>query len=479
VGDMPLINNRFLTQSRYRALGGSTNCWGGWCAPLDQADFAGHGAFPAWPLGRGELDPFYARAQGICSLGPFQYDPRYWIDRSDGRLAEMPGDGGSVRTASIQYPPGPWLRFATLYRAELQSARNLWVVLNSNVVSIDAEQENGMDYIKTVSVQTLPQNKKFTVTARRFVVALGGIETVRALLNSPSATQREGLGNNHDQLGRYFNVHPLVTRAATASFGDPAWAKPVQDLFGNPEFPVDPSSPQPPVTGQEVPDYEAHADGDQPEPGPEEARSVYVMGTLVPTADALAASPHGSFRVMLGGTPQSCNLNVCWEQVPARENRVTLSDSVDVFGKRRVLLEWKLSAADLATYDHALQETKERLTAAGYALTAFTRTFDIHDRATWSGSLQAGEHHMGGTRMAQSPREGVVNADCRLHAVSNLYVSGPSNWPSSGWANPTLTIVAMAIRLADHLRALVAAEPAEAGEDTGPSPWLVASDGTA
>lgn len=463
VGDMPLINPDFLTNSRYRALGGSTNCWGGWCAPLDEADFTGHGdgTFPAWPIDRGELDPFYERAQQVCSLGPFRYDPAYWIARDAGKLAEMPGNGGPVRTASIQYPQGDRLRFFSVYRAELQSAPNLTVVLNANVVRIDAEMVGGMDRITRVAVDTLPSRKRFTVTAGRFVVALGGIESVRALLNSPSPSQPNGLGNNHDLVGRFFNVHPLVPSAATVAFAGRGWSQETQNLFGNPRFPIPPSSSQPPVIGLEVPDYEAHADGAQPEGEPGEASFVYVMGTLVPTGDALRASPHGSFRVMLTGTSDSCSLNVCWEQVPSYESRVALSDIRDVFGNRRVLLDWKLSPADVATYENAVAAVLARLDAAGYQRGSFTWNFDIHDRSSWiRGGLKAGEHHMGGTRMADSPADGVVDRNCRLHAVSNLYVSGSSNWPTGGWANPTLTIVAMAIRLADHLRGVAGAEVA-------------------
>ncbi|HYH79416.1 MAG TPA: GMC family oxidoreductase [Longimicrobium sp.] len=467
VGDMAAIRPDFLTKSRFRAFGGSTNCWGAWCRPLDQMDIAGHGDYPAWPLPAGELERFYPRAQTMCSLGPFEYDPGYWVDRSRGTLATIPGSPAVVRQTCVLGVQDGKKCFFKNYRAELEAAPNLRFILHSNLVRIHADGTSGMDSIthvsgKTLHPGTLTVNRDFDVYAKVFVVALGGIETVRALLDSPSERQRDGLGNNHDKVGRFFNVHPVVGNAATVTF-DPGvrWSPPVRNFLALTRFPISPAAaeaPGPLETGVEVPDYDADADGTCPNANPNDPPYEWVWSVLVPTAETLRNNSFGNFRVMLNATDAGCTFNVCWEQLPSDDSRLTLADSVDVLGNRRVRVEWKLSEADMHTYERAVDAASYRLSLA-YKF-KFQRNFNIRDRASWWTRLVPGDHPMGGTRMSVSATDGVVNPDCRLHAVDNLYVSSSSNWPSGGWANPTLSIVAMALRLADHLLGQVAEEVA-------------------
>jgi choline dehydrogenase-like flavoprotein len=363
------------------------------------------------------------------------------------------------------------IRFFATYRAELEAAKNLWVLLNTNLVRIQAEDAGGIDRVTrvdgcTIHPGTTTPNVRFTVTAARYVLALGGIETVRALLNSPSASQPRGLGNNGDLVGRYFNVHPVAAQAAQGTF-EPGtgWTQAVRDCFGLIKYPR--PSGECIVRGLEVPDYEAQADGAQPDAAATEPPVVFVWSVLEPSGEALREGECGNFRVMLGGDDHGCDLNVCWEQLPSRDSRLTLADSRDVFGNRQVRVEWKLSRQDEETYNAAVAATRKRLEDAGYVLSRWEKLFHIEDRASWARrdrngrpNLVPGDHPMGGTRMSLEPRDGVVNPDCRLHAVSNLYVSSSSNWPSGGWANPMLTIVAMALRLAVHLVDRAAADVA-------------------
>jgi choline dehydrogenase-like flavoprotein len=466
VGDMQLIKPDFLTASRYRAFGGSTNCWGAWCRPLDAVDLEGHGGFPRWPVSPGELAPFYREAQKACSLGPYEYGPAYWAARSRGKLVPLPGSDVIVDQVCIQGVQNGWKQFGHNYWAALAAAPNVRVLQNSNLVRIESEHTGGMDHVEQLEGRTLLSGSvtpgvRFTVKAARYVVALGGIESVRALLNSPSASQPRGLGNNGDLVGRYFNVHPVVPEAGSGTFAPrEGWPPQVRDFFAPSCFPIDGSAEDAPVTGLEMPDYEIAESGASQECVPPGHRSVYAWTVLAPTARALHGSPSGSFRVMLGGGPDNFSMNVCWEQQPAHDSRLTLAETRDVFGNRQVRVEWKLSRHDEVTYTFALSQAQERVRGAGYVITTFTPNprFQITERSTWAGNMVPGDHPMGGTRMSASPADGVVDPNCKLHSMSNLYVSSSSNWPSGGWANPTLTIVAMAIRLADHLTKLAAAD---------------------
>jgi choline dehydrogenase-like flavoprotein len=204
-----------------------------------------------------------------------------------------------------------------------------------------------------------------------------------------------------------------------------------------------------------VPDYDAYADGAQPAVTPAEAGSVSVWSVLAPSAEALASGGLGNYRVMLGTNENQISLNVCWEQAPHRDSRLTLADTRDRLGNRQVRVEWKLSETDIRTYKSAIDAIPARLDQDPLRLNVrYNWVVDIENRNAWRGNLVPGDHPMGGTRMSASAADGVVDANCRVHDVKNLYVSSSSNWPSGGWANPTLTIVAMALRLADHLRVL-------------------------
>jgi choline dehydrogenase-like flavoprotein len=134
-----------------------------------------------------------------------------------------------------------------------------------------------------------------------------------------------------------------------------------------------------------------------------------------------------------------------WEQSPNAGSRVTLSPERDFFGQKRVVLDWQISPADEEALHRTLELLAQEVGKAGIG----RMKLDVGIRGSWPG----GNHHMGTTRMHPDPRYGVVDQDCRVHGLSNLYVAGSSVFPTSGAINPTLTIIALAERLADHLKA--------------------------
>jgi choline dehydrogenase-like flavoprotein len=141
-------------------------------------------------------------------------------------------------------------------------------------------------------------------------------------------------------------------------------------------------------------------------------------------------------------------MHVITEQAPNPDSRVTLGAERDPFGVPRARLDWRLSEADRHTVTRTHELLGRELTRAGLG------TLELR-RDVW-GALTSSYHHMGTTRMARSPREGVVDTDCKVHGVDNLYVTGSSVYPTGGASNPTLTLVALSIRLADHLKARLA-----------------------
>jgi choline dehydrogenase-like flavoprotein len=137
------------------------------------------------------------------------------------------------------------------------------------------------------------------------------------------------------------------------------------------------------------------------------------------------------------------------EQAPNFDSRVTLGQDRDRLGCRRTALRWRLSSLDKFTAHRAHVILGEELSRSGLG---HMRSSMGREADPWPTSVRGARHHMGTTRMHADPRRGVVDADCRVHGIANLYVAGSSVFPTSGAANPTLTIVALALRLARHLQ---------------------------
>jgi choline dehydrogenase-like flavoprotein len=153
-------------------------------------------------------------------------------------------------------------------------------------------------------------------------------------------------------------------------------------------------------------------------------------------------------REMLGTTRTAIALHNRSEQSPNRESRVLLGEEPDALGKRVTVLDWRLNEIDKRSLRRAHELLGMELGRAGLG----RLRVDLDETVEWPASLRGGSHHMGTTRMHVDPRQGVVDPDCRVHGISNLYVGGSSVFPTVGYSNPTLTIVALALRLGDHLK---------------------------
>src|SRR5262245_12584490 len=414
-----------------RRFGGSTNCWTGICRPLEAIDLEKREWVPhsGWPFDLATLRPFYERAQSVCRLEDFVYDGS--SDASASRPL-LPLGLGLVETRNVQLAA---TRFGEVYRGAISAARNVDAFLHANAVELMSDGNGGR--IESVHIRTL-SGRAFDVRARVFVLAAGGIETPRLLLAS-DRVQPRGIGNAHDLVGRFFMDHPHVAAAAF--------------LAARSDLPL----------GL----YLAHARG-----------RVEACGVLVPTEAVQRRERILDFQVVLGGeavlpaferslatsvheleagpgAPASRAVFVlaAGEQAPNPQSRVRLASERDALGVPQVQLEWRLSALDKRSLlrGHELIARELAYAGAGRLQILLSR-----DDAEWPDDLAGGLHHMGTTRMHDDPREGVVDASCRVHGVANLYVAGSSVFPTSGAAGPTLTIVALAIRLADHLKEILA-----------------------
>ncbi|HEX7649628.1 MAG TPA: FAD-dependent oxidoreductase, partial [Noviherbaspirillum sp.] len=197
----------FADGSRSRFLGGSSNCWGGWCRPLDPWDFEKRDwvAHSGWPFGLSELAPYYERTHALLKLGPNNFDPDFWersINRSDVR--RIPLVSGKVRDTISQFSPPA--RFGKLYRDKLKRSQRVRVFLYANATNIDTDRAGRT--VTHIDIATLT-GIRAKVTAKTYVLATGGIENARLLLASNKVLPA-GLGNGHDLVGRFFMDHPRL-----------------------------------------------------------------------------------------------------------------------------------------------------------------------------------------------------------------------------------------------------------------------------
>lgn len=428
--------------TRLRYFGGTTNHWGGWCRPLDAIDFEPRDWVPlsGWPIGRTELDPFYVEASSVCEAGPFAYDDvEGWHAKLGLKGFVLPAAGIARRV--IQFSPPT--RFGRRYRPELEAASNLLILLHANVVDLRAT-DNAAE-IAQLALATL-DGKRHSLTARLYVLATGGIENARMLLLS-NGVQTAGLGNGTDMVGRCFMEHPHVYSMANILVRDSSAVSPLaldeQRAAGGG------------LRGNFMPTERFQRN----ERIQNATFSIGISaqfpsrGLIPPSEDALTAplldllhgaaggSPTGGFGVRIG-------VGGAGEQRPNPDSRVTLSDTRDALGLPRSRLAWLLTPDDKASLVRNLRALGGAFAAAGLG----RLHIELPDGNGWPDELTGGNHHMGTTRMADDPRHGVVDADCRVHGIVNLYVAGSSVFPTCGAANPTLTIVALALRLADHLR---------------------------
>jgi len=460
---------------RLRFFGGTTNHWTGMSRPLDPLDFEERPHVPnsGWPFTYEHLVPYYERAHQVIGLGPFTYRPT----KDDAPRELFHGGGGRLDFApeplrfesDVIDPTGLLrtraLRFGEAYRAQIEQAEEITTLLNANVVDIETT-ENAAE-VTRLRVATLG-GRRFWVKGRAYVLAAGGLENPRLLLNA-TKVERAGLGNRFDNVGRYFQDHPLVEHSANIVFSRympeaSFYLKRVDDGLGqwgffcptpaaqrnlrlmNCGIAFFPSSTLGQVAGAAS---LKHIFGNLKEAQWPDAFGHHVA-QVVADMDELVAS---AYHKAMGHGPRHYRSFYWAECAPDPDSRVTLGDAVDPLGQRRIRLDWRIPAGFDWTYTRVHELLAQELGRHGLGRVQVLHAGLEEDPARVA---ETSHHHMGTTRMHVDPRKGVVDPDCRVHGIANLYIAGSSVFPTYGHTNPTITIVALALRLADHLKRISA-----------------------
>jgi choline dehydrogenase-like flavoprotein len=451
-----------LDTCRLRMLGGSTHFWGGWCRPLDALDFEEREWVPhsGWPFSRQHLDAEYKRAEVICRLQPVDYDSTGATAAEGTRWLSAPSECAADTT--FQIAPA---RFGDAYRSALQRAHNVRLMLGGNVVELEMDRhQRGID---RVQVATLGGHR-FSVAARIFVLAAGGIENPRILLASRRA-RACGIGNEHDLVGRFFGDHlhvPVGTlvplRRAASSFyrtHDDRGARLRGGIVLTERVTRKERLPGFAITLHDADDPHDVLSPTHQHPAYESLQLLtrsLLRGTIPHrfmahsgnVAIGLDAVVPLLYRRLVRSPGRRFTIGARAEQLPNPNNRVTLDACQDDLGMPRVRIEWTISRDDV----DGLQRARRLLLGALDRTRATIVPCPAEHSDRWADSIKGGAHHIGTTRMHRDPSHGVVDEHCRVHSTSNLYVAGSSVFPTSGWAPPTLTIVALTLKLADHVK---------------------------
>lgn len=483
-----------LSESRCRQFGGTANRWldrtgenhySVRLLPLDKIDFEKRDWLPysGWPFSKSYLDPFYERAQHLCRLRPFAYDAEDWEDQQTPRL---PLGGNQITTTMYQF--GPRNVFTHELRSEINRSSNITTYLNTNVVELETN-----DPAKTVNrarVACLDGNK-FWVAAKVFVLATGGIENARLLLLS-NKTQNTGLGNQNDLVGRFFMEHPVFRFGrftpknkkifnSTALY-DLRWANNIlvmgklslteevmrlKQLLNISMLIV----PRPKAyDSQAIKSLKILLSSSRRAKIPQGA--LKHLSNAISGIDDVASFVYSrafklkrfSYDIGHGGWSRlqdnesrfhSFEVVASTEQAPNPDIRVELDSERDRLGLRKIQpIRWQWSDTEINSFLRVQEMLREEIVRAG--LGQFQSWIEL-DGVT-KPPCHGGSHHMGTTRMHIDPKQGVVDENCRVHGVNNLFIAGSSVFPTGGAANPTLTIVALAIRLADHVKKLMSSD---------------------
>ncbi|TCT10037.1 choline dehydrogenase-like flavoprotein [Tepidamorphus gemmatus] len=464
--------NTDVGASRLRQFGGTSGHWTGLCAPLDPIDFEARAGVPhsGWPIGRADLDPYYETAQTYLELGPFRYDFADWKDRLPSPA--LPLDPALVETAIYQQSPPT--RFAETYWDPIARNDRIRCILHANLVDI-LLVDDAVAHFEFASLG----GHRLRVRAGAYVIACGGIENARILLNCRKQ-RPAGIGNEHDLVGRYFMDHLNCEVGAILFAEDDIDLALYDQVIDSDGAALQIGLKLPAATMRRegllnntaflVPEYENAAFSDDFRGHgwvsfstmvkafsrgriPDRFAENYCNAVEDAGSIAVGAYRHVMRRFVPAGRAIAAKLRQDAEQSPNPDSRVLLIDEQDPFGWRRIALDWRIQATD---YD-SLRRTHEAIGQAVGAAGLGRVQIGITDPPDLD-LAYTGYHHMGTTRMHDSPRRGVVDRNCRLHSVNNLYMAGSSVFTTGGTANPTLTIVALAARLADHLATSVTAQ---------------------
>ena len=472
-----------LETFRWRRLGGTSGVWNGRCVPYDPIDFEDRPWMQEcrWPIGYEEVAPYFAAANRYLEAGDADYSASSTFGPGMPEMIEgFCGEDFSTDAMERFSPPTD---MGVRYRERLAASGSIRVVLRAPLQEIVLD-ESGTRVDRLEARR--PDGSLFAVEAKQVVLAAGGLETVRLLLAN-NRVQKNGIGNEQGVVGRFYMSHIAGTMGSFAPRGEVhnGYRQDYDGVFCRPRLALLPGAQRQHQVGQFIARLH-HTRISDPAHGSGILSALRLGRTLVPkqwrarlideknSAGEMAAHLWNVARdlpevarfgkqlvferkladrkypsVVVKPRSRRYSLDFHAEQEPNWLSVVRLGTERDEFGMPRLEVDWRYTAMDVRTIEVAAALFAEDVQRSGAGVFDYVPESILKEMTRYGAY---GGHHLGTTRMGADPRTSVVDAACRVHDMSNLFVAGGSVLPTSSQANPTLTVIALALRLADLLK---------------------------
>ena len=455
--------------SRLRFLGGSSNHWQNSIERLSPIDFAERDWVKnsGWPIAYDEVARYYPKAEKYCGVEQGEYDFGFWQRKWN--ITDIFHQSKIFDSAVSKVPISP-VRFYSKFGKRLNESKNITIVKNANVV--DLEYDATLQKVNSVAIRNL-QDASHTVRSKVFVMCFGGLENARMLLTF-NEKYDDKLGNQSGNVGRYFMEHPTIRGAHFFPVNNEALDKIYMGIRDDAIV----------VRGRA-----SLNEASQIKFRTNNMRLYFIKKSKIALSDGISSSHILADNLTNAEIPSEFGshlLNIVkdidlitekvlkekfdttffedaysfggyeilsmTEQTPDKDNRIRLGEKRDQLGIKQIIVDFRVSDSDRQNAWKTLE-----LMAKDPALHAIGRVQVLkeQDSRIWGGQLGFGQHHMGTTRMSKTPNDGVVDTSSRVFGTKNFFVAGSSVFPTGGHVPPTLTITALAIKLADHLRSKV------------------------
>jgi choline dehydrogenase-like flavoprotein len=480
---------RHLSTSLYRRrmLGGTTSIWGGRCTPFDQEDFAPSAERPGWPIPHREMDAHVREALEFFDAGRQEYSAAVAMPERPVPLHAAATDLVVDRIERWSKPTDVWRKFGPA----LTLSPEVTVIHEATCTNVLTTEDGS----RAVGVELrTPTVRSHKVLARTIVLACAGLETPRLLLAS-RASRSCGLGNELDLVGRFYMAHLAsdARNVGTLRFAKPETARAfdftrmADGIYGRRMILLAPEARRREAIGNIVfrpsrPPIDDAAHGDPVLSTMFLAKSVlippeYMRSLAVHMRLSSALEQRAHLTNVVTGLPTLCGFGVDWlrrrvfaarklpavflyrkdgayplefnaEQIPNRESRVLLGRETDPFGVPRLVVQWRMREEEVPRLCRAYQVLAAAVAKSGLGRVELdTDLSETVQRAL----VPQGGVHIGTVRMGADPRSGVVDQNGEVWGTRGLFVAGTAIFPTSGFASPTLTAVALAFRLAERL----------------------------
>ena len=483
-----------LEENRRRAFGGTSLVWGGRCIPFDPIDFEERSWIPysGWPINYDELVPYYKKASLLCKSGTFEYDVSNSFKHLKGNEIIEGIDNEDIVSSKLERWSTP-VNFAKDYFEILKESTNIEVLLDTHLISIATE--NGGDAVTSIIAKA--EKKIITIKATTYVLACGGIENPRLLLASKSEFHPNGIGNNNDVVGRYYMSHFFGIYAGLAPINRINivydFERDQEGVYCRRRWAITKKAQNERKMGNGI--FFLHQANNQ-DGHRNPLFSIVFVTKFILSLFAEKSITKAKQKWLKSKSDISSHLSVIvkdgWKQLPAiikiaskrfqkrrlpfvlpsvKSNKLGLyfqtehfpnpksrisivENELDLVGIPRVSVNINFTDIDKKTIVEAHRIFVNRYLKAGIGAIYFNEKGLINFIEEKINTFNSSAHHLGTTRMSESPRLGVVDKNCKVHGINNLYIAGSSVFPTGSHVNPTLTIVALAVRLGDYLNNL-------------------------